>query len=317
MSLLKAGNVTAAFTIVTPNHLAHAYSLQKSFLRHNPGSVFVIGIIGYKVHVPETKEHSFVYLDQLNDNRITGMTQRYNPFELSCALKPYFAKHILCSEPQIGRLIYLDGDMYVFNAFTEQTGAAITLSPHRTVHVNFLPGLDNFSAVNLLRYGVYNAGYFEVTPKPEAFRFLDWWQALVEHHAYNKPDEHVFVDQLWLNLVHSFFDDIFINKNPGYNVSVWNMIERKLCRQENGYMVNGAPLIMFHYSTYSMELPDRLLNFDHPALSFAALPELEPVFEIYREGLLEAGYEQVKQIPHPFAYTQPGKNKKWWRKLFS
>ena len=317
MSLSKAGSGTAAFTVVTPNHLAHAYSLQQSFLRHNPHSAFFTGVIGDKTHVPEAIGYSFIYLDQLNDDRITGMTQRYNPFELSCSLKPYFAKHILAQQPQIDRLIYLDGDMYVFGKFEQQTEAAITLSPHRTTHVNFLPGLDNFSAVNLLRYGVYNAGYFELLRKPEAFRFLDWWQTLTEHHAYNNPGEHVFVDQLWLSLVHSFFDDVFINKNAGYNVSVWNMIERKLTRTGKSYTVNGEPLIMFHYSTYNIDTPDQLLNFEHPALSFTALPELAPVFEIYRKALLESGYEQVKQIPHPFTYTQPGKNKKWWRKLFS
>jgi hypothetical protein len=310
-------NQTAAYTVVTPNHFAHASSLKKSFLLHNPGCYFFIGLIGYEKHIPTNGTGDIIYLNELQDERISGMAQRYNPFELSCAFKPFFANHIFATIPHINRLIYLDGDMYVFGPFTQQTDAAITLSPHRTVHVNFLPGLDNFSAVNLLRYGVYNAGYFELIRKPEAILFINWWQTLMENHAYNRPDEHFFVDQLWLSAAPSFFDDIFINKNPGYNASVWNLIERKITIDNNEYYVNGEPLIMFHYSTYSLDAPDQLLNFEHPALSFATFPELKPVFKIYKDAVLEAGYEKIKLIPHPFNYIPPAKKKKWWKRIFS
>lgn len=307
---------TAAYTVVTPNHFAQAVSLRKSFLLHNPGCHFFIGLIGYRNHIAAEDGVDIIYLDALADERIGGMTQRYNPFELSCSFKPFFGSHIFSAKPYINRLIYLDGDMYVFGPFKQLTNAAITLSPHRTVHVNFLPGLDNFSTVNLLRYGVYNAGYFELLRKTETIRFLNWWQMLMEHHAYNKPEEHLFADQIWLSAAPSFFDDIFINKNPGYNASVWNLIERKVTSQDGLYFVNGVPLIMFHYSTYDLDVPDQLLNFEHPALSFASHPELKPVFKIYRDAVLEAGYENLKSIPHPFSYKPPAKKKKWWRKIF-
>jgi hypothetical protein len=309
---------TAAFTVVTASYLAHAYSLRKSFLEHNPGCDFFICLVGYASHVPEKKNYSFVYLDQLKDTRIKGMTARYNPFELSCALKPYFAEHIFGAYPGIERLIYLDGDMYVFGAFKPLTNAAITLSPHRTVNVNYIDGLNNFSAISLLRYGVYNAGYFELLRKPEASSFLKWWQLLMENHAYNKPTDHIFTDQLWLTAVHSFFDDVFINKNPGYNAGFWNLIERKITTGNNGYEVNGQALILFHYSNYKIEEPERLVNFDDPYLSFTTLPELKPIFESYRQGLLEAGYDNIKTLPYPFLYQQLDTTKKnWFQKLFS
>lgn len=308
---------TTAYTVVTPSHYAYAVSLRKSFLQHNTGCNFYIGLIGYAHHITAEKGIDIIYLDALKDERIEGMLQRYNPFEISCAFKPFFASHIFTAIPTVDRLIYLDADMYVFGCFAQQTDAAITLSPHRTVHVNFLPGLDNFSTVNLLRYGVYNAGYFELIRKPETLRFLNWWQTLLEHHAYNKPEEHLFMDQIWLSAAPSFFDDIVINKNPGYNVSVWNLIERTVTSQNGQYLVNGQPLIMFHYSTYNLDAPEQLLNFEHPALSFASHPELIPLFKLYRDAVLEAGYEKLKLIPHPFKYRPPAKKKKWWQKIFS
>jgi hypothetical protein len=308
---------TVAFTVVTPNYLAHAYSLRNSFLQHNSNCNFFICLVGNEEHVPEKKGYDFFYLSQLEDERIAGMAERYNPFELSCALKPYFAYHILTADPAVERLIYLDGDMCVFGAFSLLTNAAITLSPHRTSNVNYIEGLNNFSTISLLKYGVYNAGYFELQPKPEAFRFLKWWQMLMENYAYNKPEEHMFTDQLWLTTVPSFFDDVFINKNPGYNVGFWNLIERKLVAVDNGYNVNGEPLVLFHYSNYKIEEPDRLVNFDDPYLSFTTLKELRPVFERYRQGILEADYEKMKMLPYPFSYRQLNKNKNWLQKLFS
>jgi hypothetical protein len=318
MSEFLSKEKTAAFTVVTSNYLAHAFSIRQSFLQHNTGCDFFICLVGYQSHIPENKGCAFIFLDQLTDGRINGMVQRYNPFELSCALKPYFASHIFATAADVKRVIYLDGDMHVFGQFKKLTDAAVTVSPHRTENVNYTGGLDNFSTISLLKYGVYNAGYFELQRKPAALAFLNWWQLLMENHAYNKPDEHIFTDQLWLSVIHSFFDDIFVNKNPGYNIGFWNLIERKVTTTNNGWLVNGEPLVLFHYSNYKIETPERLVNFDDPLLCFEALPELKPVFEKYRQGILEAGYEKLKNLPYPFSYNKPQvKNKSWWKKLFS
>jgi hypothetical protein len=309
-----SGISTAAYTVVTPNYLAHAWSLKKSFLEHNQGVDFFICILGEERHCPQMDNTTIYFINALSDNRIGEMIQRYNPFELSCALKPFFASHILEHHNHVQRLIYLDSDMYVFGAFAVLSDAAITLSPHRTVNVNYLPGFDNFSTIDLLKYGVYNAGYFELLRKPEALNFIKWWQALMVNHAYNKPEENLFTDQLWLSTVPSFFNDVFINKNPGYNAAFWNLIERKITFNNDRWYVNDEPLILFHYSNYKVEEPERLVNFEHPMLSFASLPELKPIFEKYRIGLLEAGYAKIKTIPYPFSYKQ--ETKKWWKKLF-
>jgi hypothetical protein len=148
---------TVAYTIVTPNYLAHAWSLKKSFLEHNQGFKFFICILGEEDNCPQMGTDDVYFISTLADKRIGKMISRYNPFELSCALKPFFASHIFENCNHVQRLIYLDSDMYVFGAFAVLTNAAITLSPHRTVNVNYLPGFDNFSTTTLLKYGVYNA----------------------------------------------------------------------------------------------------------------------------------------------------------------
>ncbi len=316
-NILQNTFATAAFTVVTPNYLSHAWSLKKSFLQHNPEAAFFIGILGNESHCPGMNIENCYFLDSLHDSRIEGMLGRYQPFEMNCALKPFFASCILEQHANVQRLIYLDSDMYVFGPFASLTDAAITLSPHRTKYTYYLPEPKNYSIISLTRYGVYNAGYFEVQRKAEAFAFLEWWKQLLEHTGYEKPEEHLFGDQLWLNLVHSFFDDVYVNKNPGYNVALWNLIERQVEERDGIYFVNSKPLVLFHFSKYNMAEPDRMVNYTEPYLTFANFPELKTIYQKYREGLLEAGYEKYKSIPYPFSYTQVSKKKTWWKKLFS
>jgi len=307
---------TAAYTVVTPNYLAHAWSLKKSFLQHNLDAEFFICILGDESHYPDKNLLNVYFINNISDDRIKGMILRYNPFELSCAIKPFFATHILEDQPGLQRLIYLDSDMYVFGVFTPLTDAAITLSPHRTKNIGFLPVTENFSFISLNRYGVYNAGYFELQRKGEAMAFLDWWKVLMEKGAFNKPDEHLFTDQPWLNAVPSFFDDIYINKNPGYNVAYWNLIERRVEEKEGSIYVNGEPLVLFHFAKYKVEEPEKMTDFQNDFLSFATFPELKPIFRKYHESLLEEGYEKIKLILYPF-YNQKARGKKsGLKKLF-
>ncbi len=317
MAEILSTKKTAAFTVVTPNYLAHAFSLKKSFLQHNPEFGFFIGILGNESHCPDMNFNGCYFVNSINDSRIEGMIRQYAPFEMNCALKPFFAAHILEHHNDVQRLIYLDSDMYVFGTFASITEAAITLSPHRTKNTAYLPEPKNYSIISLNRYGVYNAGYFELQRKAEAFAFLDWWKELLEHTGYEKPDEHLFGDQLWLNLVHSFFDDVYINKNPGYNVAIWNLIERQVEERNGTYYVNNQPLVLFHFSKYNIAEPDKLVNYTEPYLTFKHFPVLKAIYQKYREGLIEAGYEKYKSIPYPFYYEQASKKKPWWKKIFS
>lgn len=308
---------TAAFTVVTSNYIAHAISLKKSFLLHNPEAEFFIGILGNESHCPEMNFDNCYFVNSIRDERIEGMLLRYKPFEMNCALKPFFASHILEHQSQVQRLIYLDSDMYVFGPFASLTEAAITLSPHRTKNTAYLPEPKDYSIISMNRYGVYNAGYFEVQRKMEAFAFLEWWKKLLEHTGYEKPDEHLFGDQLWLNLVPSFFDDVYINKNPGYNVAIWNLIERQVEERNGIYYVNNQPLVLFHFSKFNIEEPDKMVNYIEPYLTFTNFPVLKPIYQKYRDGLLEAGYDKFKSLPYPYSYSLENKKKIWWKKLFS
>ena len=305
---------TAAFTVVTPNYLSHAYTVKKSFLQYNPEALFFICLIGEAKNCYKTPDKHFCFISELKDSSVEGMLSRYTPFELSCALKPFFAYHLFEKYPGIRRLIYLDGDMLVFGEFNPLSNAAIILSPHRTKYVNYLQGYDNYSVIAMNRYGVYNEGYFELNRKEEAISFLIWWKNLNETLAKNQPDKHLFTDQLWLNLTHSFFNDVYVNKHPGYNVAFWNLIEREIVKKDDVFLVNGQPLALFHFARYKPEFPDEMVDHKEPFLTFTRHPLLKKLFEKYRNSLLNMGYEKIIQLPYP--YGQPAAPSSFWKKIF-
>lgn len=307
----------AGYTVVTPNYLAHGLSLKESFLQHNPGSRFYICIIGRREDLPLDDASGFYFITSINDSRIENMLQQYTPFELSCAVKSFFASYIFDEVPELEHLVYLDSDILVFGRFQTPAKAAITISPHRVNVVGFLPEPLPLSDTSLNRFGVFNAGYFEVMRQDEGMKFLEWWKQVVSTMCYNKPDEHLFADQLWLNCVPAFFENVSINRHPGYNLAYWNLIERTLTESNGAILVNNEPLIFFHYSHYRFESPEKMTSFENEFLSFSKFPLLRPLFRQYESGAIRNGYHQYKSLPYPFAAPEGVPKKGFLKKLFT
>ena len=305
----------AGFTVITPNYLAHGLSVRNSFLQHHPGSLFFIAVLGKPEEVPEAVAGHCCFITELRDERIPQLLNQYTAFEMSCAAKPFFAAYLFDTHPELDHLVYLDGDILVFGTF-EPPAASITISPHRIRHTGFLPESHPLSDTSLHRFGVFNAGYFEVRRTAEGLRFLDWWKEVLSRACYNDPDAHLFVDQLWLNAVPAFFNEVYINRHPGYNVGYWNLVERTISRQGDQWLVNGEPLRFYHYSHYRLEAPEQMSSFESPFLSFAQFPVLRPLYKRYEEQLHAHGYANYQSLPYSFGPAPEKTNKGLWSKWF-
>lgn len=310
------GTKMAGFTVVTPNYLAHGLSLRESFQHHHPGHDLYICVIGRETDLPGTAPDKSHFINAIQDGRIEAMLQQYTAFEMSCAVKPFFASLLFDSIPGLEHLIYLDGDIMVFGNFRSPARAAITISPHRIKEIGFLPEPHPLSDISLNRFGVFNAGYFEVMKQEEGLRFLEWWKQLMSNLCYNQPDDHLFVDQLWLNCIPAFFENVFINRHPGYNLAYWNLIERELTGQDGQWLVNGAPLVFYHYSQYTFESPEKMTGFVNDFLSFSNFPLLQTLYDQYRVAVTRHGYPQYRSLPYPYTSNEKKNKKGFFQKLF-
>lgn len=282
-----------------------ARAVGASFLQYNPGYSFFIGLIdqpdekikqwyqGYKII--NCSDIGITYLDE--------MAKRYSISELSCALKSYFCDFVLRTEPGASEILYLDSDLYVYSAFSEVEQLHhqydILLTPHI---INPLP-FDGKQPdeIAYLATGTYNGGFFSIKVTDNSRRFISWWCERMRYHCFYQLGKGLFVDQKWLNMVPVFFKKVHIILHPGYNISYWNLHERKISQNSNGFFVNDSyPLVFFHFS--SINLKEGILFYrQQDRFTEDSLPLVKKLFMDYRSIVYNEGYELTNTSPSYYA----------------
>jgi hypothetical protein len=151
--------------------------------------------------------------------------------------------------------MYLDPDMEVFgpleDLFVLAEDRGIALTPH-VLHPMPRDGRLPEDEAFLLS-GQFNLGFIAVGQ--DASTFLGFWDERLALHAVVAPELGYFTDQRWVDFAPSFLD-VAVVRDPSVNVAYWNLHERDLTRDaDDRWLVNGAPLRVFHYSGYDSSRP--------------------------------------------------------------
>jgi len=293
-----------AFTVCTNSHLAQAKTMADSLVLHNPNYQVVIGLVDKiqeTAHKALIEPHQIVAIETINIPDFEGLLGKFNLYEMSCLAKPYFAQYLFDTHTTLQKLLYFDTDMLIFDALKPIEASLekydIIINPHVTAPFNdaHSPHLRVF-----LNSGIYNGGFFALRRGQEAMRFLNWWQQYVAEDGYVNFCKGMFVDQLCLNFLPLFFENVLIERNPGYNVSYWNMHERTLTRRDGKWFVNNDfPLIFFHYSGYQLDKPDQL-SLHQDRHDWARRTDVHQLFKYYHDGLIKNQHSQLLQTPNAY-----------------
>jgi len=93
-----------------------------------------------------------------------------------------------------------------------------------------------------------------------------------------------FVDQAWLSSLPFVFHDLtYLSRHPGLNVAYWNLDERHLTRSDETILVNGYPLLFFHFSGYDRTNPTFLSK--HSDVRVVAGSALDQICILYRSEI--------------------------------
>ena len=185
-----------------------------------------------------------------------------NVVELSTAVKGATMGHLL-RRPDVNAVVYLDPDMQLFNslqpAWVALNTSDVVVTPHLLFPARTRAGVDD-NEISALKHGVYNLGFLAAKPTEAGLRIIDWWTARLAHACVDDPRTGLFTDQRWFDLAMSFFPEIGVIRHPGCNVAPWNMEERWVTRGEMGFLVNGDPLIFWHFSSFDSGAHDALIR---------------------------------------------------------
>jgi hypothetical protein len=257
-----------AFTICSNNYLAQAKTLGDSLILNNPDYTFIIGLVDRKdslINYSFYEPHIILPVEEIGIRNFDNLWKKYNIIELNTSVKASFFKYIYRNYLNAKIVFYFDPDIQIFNSFEalekELNDYSILITPHIVTPIaidDLLPSENVF-----LNYGLYNLGFIGVNVRSsEVIEMLDWWEERTFKLGFINIKHGLFVDQIWINLVPIFYNDVKVLKDLGYNVAPWNLHERKNLRYDNNkfLMHDGSPLIFYHFSTYKFSSPNILSN---------------------------------------------------------
>jgi hypothetical protein len=299
--------MNVVLTICSANYLAHAKVLGDSLAKSNPDYNFVIGLVDSipeEINLAGWLPYEVIPATDLGIPEFPAMTEKYDIVELNTAVKPFYMEHLYRRNPDVEAVIYLDPDILVlgsFKALAEKLhGNNIVVTPHSCTYDS--SALELHYEIAMLCTGIYNLGFIATARSNTTFAFLKWWQERLVNHCHYRPGSGVFVDQQWVVLAPLYFDGVYVEKDPGYNMCYWNHFERRLSRHDNRYLVNGQhDLVFYHFSSYNPLEPGVVANrTSEPTMTFAERPDLQTFYDDYCNLLLEAGFASVRSIKCSF-----------------
>ncbi len=287
-------------TIVAKNYVSFARSLCDSFLSVHPaGKCHALFIDGTEGYIDPSKENFTTYhLDEIGIPGVKELCFKYNVTELATAVKPFFLRFLL-SKPEIKEIIYLDPDILVLDTlgtlFNLLDTKDIVLTPHLDMDY---PEDGRFpDDSHIMKSGMFNLGFVGVRRSGNSERLLDWLAGKMRDKCVIDHGKGYFVDQRFIDLAFTLFENIHVEKDTGYNVAYWNLHSRRVEWREDRWLCNGNPLYFFHFSNYKPETPSLLSAFQD-RIRLADHPALEKLFTLYTERLLQHGYGDSRAWPY-------------------
>lgn len=290
-----------AFTVCSVSHLGQAKTMADSFVEHNPGYQVKIGIVDRlagRIDMSQVADYELIEIEQVGIPDLEQLIQKYDVFEMCGLIRPYLAEYLFNCYNELQKLIYIDTDILVFGSFenviSDLETHDIILTPHA-----FLPFPEDGlypKEVSFNNAGLYNSGFFAVKRSDSGMSFLKWWQQRLRAYGAVNFMDGMFVDQLWLNFVPLFFDNVHVSKDLGLNVGYWNLHERRLSQTNGSFIVNEKyPLVFFHYSGYKLDSPDKI-SVHTDRFDLLTRSELRPIFDLYHQRLTANNFEAFRKI---------------------
>jgi glycosyltransferase involved in cell wall biosynthesis len=297
-----------ACTIVSKNYLPFARVWARSLAAQHPEAQLFVLLVDRVdgCFDPAAEPFELVEVEALeNIPDFRAFAFKYTVLELNTAVKPFFLEHLF-ARTGTRKLIYFDPDILVFQPLTELLALldehAYVLTPHLTAPIE---DDRHPSELAILQSGSYNLGFIALSRCEAVDRLVRWWQERMTEHCVVDLERGLFVDQKWMDLAPGLFAGAFVLRRPGYNMAYWNLHERRLAGEPTAPTANGEPVVFFHYSGFDPRNLSRISKHQN-RFTLGDLPELKALFQLYRDRLLEAGYQEARGWPYAFAQFDHG-----------
>lgn len=261
MNLTASPQKRAIFSICSNNYFPYARILFTSLKKYHPeASLFLcladVAQPGIELNVPGVE---IILAADLGIDHFLDFAFRYDIMEFNTAVKPFMMDWLIRARG-FEQVVYLDPDIEVFAPMQPvfaafEQGADFAITPHLTAPAEFAEFPDD---IGIMKAGIYNLGFIALNNSQEAKNFLQWWKRRLRYQCVNQQDQGIFVDQKFVDLLPAFHSQVAILRDRSLNVAYWNLDQRNLTQTAEGWLVDGEPLIFFHFSGIVPQQPQRL-----------------------------------------------------------
>ena len=227
---------------------------------------------------------------------------------------PSLPLYLIKNNPEIDIVTYLDADLYFYESpepiFEELGTDSILIVGHR------FPENLRFIEVN----GIYNVGLVSFCNDERGRNCLEWWRERCLEWCYDRQEDGKYADQKYLDDWPVRFSGVHVLQNLGAGLAPWNWAGASLQIQHNKILVNGEPLIFFHFSNLKIlsswlydSVSDGRLYGEMP------LPLRRALYRPYLEALKHtASWLKEQGLPENYFVYQDLRTRSYgWRKFVS
>ena len=252
------------YTSITLNYLPKAKILAKTLKQIHPDWEFHLLIsdkvpaekdVFYKDEFSQSHFDKVIWIEELPIENIKNWIFKHTVVEICTAVKGPYLKYL--ADQGYEKMMYIDPDIAIFNPLTALeewlNKYGVLLAPHLLDFTDNPQSIQDNEIMGTLRHGTFNLGFLAVNSTLEdGRRFIDWWAARLLSYCYADYERGLFTDQKWVDLAPSFFENLLIIRDPGYDVASWNLDCRELSFSDEGVLLVNRkfPLRFYHFTGY-------------------------------------------------------------------
>jgi hypothetical protein len=162
---------------------------------------------------------------------------------------PSLMDWVLGQAPEAETITYLDSDLFFFSdpapIFARFENYSSLLIEHR-----FAPAVKSQEI-----FGKFNVGWVGFRRDADGLACLAWWRDRCLEWCYDRLEGERFADQKYLDSVPALFKRVLVLDHPGANLAPWNLASHRLEESPGGVLVDGQPLIFFHFHGFKRLKP--------------------------------------------------------------
>ena len=233
--------------------LPQGLALARSLAAHDPAAmVWVLALDDFTAEVMGALGGDGVRVQRLAeleaaDPELLAVKAQRSRVEYYFTLSPCWPRRLLATRPEIGRLTYVDADLFffadpadIFRAM-DAAGASVLVTAHR-----FPPWLRRYE-----RHGRFNVGILSFRADPAGRACLDEWRTECLAWCHDRLEGDRYADQKYLDAwPRRLGVSLLVLPDAGVNLAPWNWAAAAIETEGVAVRVDGRPLVGFHFARF-------------------------------------------------------------------